>query len=222
MINAFFSYKKQLFVVAGVVATSSLFYGAYTSWRHRQDKKASDAYAKALSHLEKLEDSSKTEKDNDKQKQRVQTLETARQAFRQVRLDCPSCRVSRLAALNEAQLSLQLGQHEQALKTYQTLIQNCVQNDELCAWALLGKARAQEAWGKQKEALETLEKAATQWQKTAAESFVQWHMVRLAYHLGQQDKLQTYATQMQERFPNVWMSQQAKQLIQQSAKREDS
>lgn len=218
MINAFLYYKKQLFIVAGVVAVSSLSYGGYNSWRHRQDKKASDAYMKAVSLLEKLEESSKTQQAEEKQKQ----LQTLRQTFRQVRLDCPSCKVSRLAALNEAQLSLQLGKYQEAVATYQTVMQSCSHSKQLCAWAILGQARAQEAWNKQKEALQTLEQTATQWQQTPAEPFLQWYMVRLAYRLGENKKLQTYATKLQERFPNIWMSQQAKQLIEQSTTGENS
>ena len=220
MVEVFFSYKKQLIAVAGIIAIGSLVYSGYASWMHRQDEKASDAYAKALTLLEDLdksdketqEESDKAQKDNDMKKQKQ--LTQAQQAFRHVRLACPSCRVSRLAALNEAQLLLKLGEHQKALATYQTSMQNCSHSKVLCAWAILGQARVQEALGKHQQALDILEQATMQWQKTPAEPFLQWYMVRMAHHLGHSDKLQTYAAQLQERFPLMWMSQQAKQLMQ--------
>ncbi|MEM7402419.1 MAG: hypothetical protein AAF310_00140 [Myxococcota bacterium] len=223
MNDALFVHRKQIFVVAAIVAIVVLGYGARVSWQWRQDAKVSDVYLTALSEFNQLDQGSGAQSD-DKRKQeqdKTKELEAALGAFEKVHVQCPSCRADGLAALNEGQLSMRLGKYEQALQRYRAFMQDCSKHEQLCAWAVLGQARAQEALGKQQEALAVLEQTKDDWQHTAAASFVQWYLVRLSYQLGQRDKLQNYAQQLQQRFPNMWMTQQAKQLVQQPAQGED-
>ncbi|MEM7495176.1 MAG: tetratricopeptide repeat protein [Myxococcota bacterium] len=215
------AHGKWVLIIAVAVTLLGAGYAATQAWQRKADEKASDAYAEAVTLLEKglrAPDSPKNEPEDNGEKThkaaaKTKELQQARQRFHQLRLDYPRARVAELARLQEARLSVELGETKEAIAAYTTFLKRCRPQTHVCALGVLGKAAAQESLGDTKQALATLEQYLTGGQHQPGEPLIRWHIVRLAHTLGLQEKARAQGMWLKENAPNAWVTSQADALV---------
>ncbi len=199
---AFLQKRRRLALTfTGVVVCAGFAYFGWILFNNSANEKASAEYQAALQILENISD----EKGDLKKK-------AAKEALLKVAQDYKRSDVAKLAHLYAAHLAFELNDPQEAIRIYQSFLQETRKKDELRPLALTGLGYAYEAIHDSDMALKTFEEMISLSSDANADNAF-WEIARLAKAKGLHGKARANAEIILKRFPASPLVNNAQILI---------